>query len=131
MIMDSTEVKQHRCPKLFCFNNERGQSTIEYLIVTGILVMALITMPSIYATISHTMQNKYKSYCFGVAISDPPRKAFDDAINQDADKVQEVLNAFDELADFMKNVIVPDIVNLRLPSEKELDDFLQLLKKLF
>ena len=61
--------------------SQSGQSAVEYLVICGVLIMALITAPSFYGTMSRTMKNKYRSYYFGVAISDPPRKAFVDTVN--------------------------------------------------
>jgi len=113
------------------FLNQSGQSAVEYLVICGVLIMALITMPSIYHTMGHTMKNKYRSYCFGVAISDPPRKAFDDAINKDADKVQEVIDAIKNIGEFIGNVIVPDILHGRLPDQEEIEKFLDMIKDLF
>jgi len=111
--------------------NQRGQSVVEYLVLCGVLIMALITAPSIYSTMSHTMQNKYRSYWFGVAVSDPPRKAFDDTINKDADRVHEVIDAFKKLADFVSNTIIPDILHMKLPDQEELEKFIDLIKNLF
>jgi len=116
---------------VYCVLNQNGQSIVEYLVICGVLVMALVTMPSIYQEMSHTMQNKYKSYCFGVAISDPPRKAFDDAINKDANEIHKIITFFQKLEHFITNVVVPDIINLRLPDQKEIQEFLDTIKDLF
>lgn len=117
--------------KFFCFRNEKGQSTIEYLVVTGVLIASLISMPSIYKAISDTMQDKYKSYAFGVAISDPPRKAFDDTVQKDADKVKEVLDTLKDLGQFIENLTLDFFTKGKLPSKQDIDNFYNLLKKLF
>ena len=117
--------------RFFCCRNERGQSTIEYLVVTGVLIISLVSMPSIYKAISDTMQDKYKSYAFGIAISDPPRKAFDDTVQKDADKVKEVLDTLKDLGKFIENLTLDFFTKGKLPSKQDIDNFYKLLKKLF
>lgn len=85
--------------------NSRGQSTIEYLIVTFILVATLVTAPSIYETVGHTLIYKYESYSFGIAISDPPRKAIDDTINKDMDMIRHILDVLSDFKDLIKDVL--------------------------
>ena len=112
-------------------DNQQGQSVVEYLVICGILIMAIVSMPSVYSTMSHTMKNKYRSYCFAVSISDPPRKEFDDSINQNADKIHEVLQAFKQLADLVKNVIMPDLFHGHLPDRETLQKLIDIIKSLF
>ena len=115
----------------FGLRNARGQSTIEYLVVTGALIATLISMPSIYKAVSDTMQDKYKSYAFGIAISDPPRKAFDDTVQKDADKVKEVLDILSDLGQLIENLSLDFFTKGKLPSKQDIDNFYNLLKKLF
>ena len=132
--MDNSR-KNHRyrsgAGKAGLLSDQSGQSAIEYLVICGVLIMALITVPSFYGTMSHTMKNKYQSYYFGVAISDPPRKAFDDAVNQDADKVSRIIKDIQKIGEFIEDVIIPDILKPKLPSQSEIEQFLELLKSLF
>ena len=109
----------------------QGQSTVEYLVVTFVLVAALVTAPGIYDTVSHTVSGKYHSYCFGVAISDPPRKAFDDTVQKDADKVAHFFDTLEEIEDLIGNSIFPDIGKGKLPAWKDVKQFGDLIKSLF
>lgn len=111
-------------------SNEKGQSSVEYIIVTSALVAALITMPSIYDTISHTMQDKYKSYAFGVSISDPPSKQFDDKVHKVADIIKQIEDLIEKIG-----AIFTDIFSGKLPSVKDFksvfNDLWELIKTLF
>lgn len=109
----------------------RGQSTIEYLIVTFVVVAAVVTAPGIYETVSHTMANKYHSYRFGIAISDPPRKAFDDTIKKDAGKVEHFFDTLGKIEDLIGDTIFPDLSQGKLPSWKDVKKFGKLIKGLF
>jgi hypothetical protein len=107
----------------------KGQSTVEYLVVTFVLVAALIKGPGIYHTVTDTMENKYHSYSFGVAISDPPRKAFDDAVNEDYEKIKKVLDPLDELKRLINEIIIPDFKEGKLPSWESVERFKDLIKR--
>ncbi len=85
--------------------NSKGQSTIEYLVVTFMLVAVLVTAPSIYETLGHTIIHKYQSYSFGIAISDPPRKAIDDTISKDIDMIRHLLDILSDFKDIIKDVL--------------------------
>jgi len=117
-----------RMPLLTADN--RGQSTIEYLVVTFFLIAGLITAPSVYQKISHTITNKYHSYRFGVAISDPPRKAFDDSMRKDAGKVESVFDTLEKIKDLIGNSIFPDLTKGKLPAWKDIKKFGDLVKRL-
>lgn len=113
--------------RLFSFlrsHNECGQSSVEYLVVTGALIASLITLPNIYDTISHTMRDKYKSYAFSVAISDPPSKQFDDKVHHTADIIEQI-------EDLLSNTIFPDIAKGKMPSLTDIKKFFDLAKRLF
>lgn len=110
--------------------NNRGQSTIEYLVVTFILVAMLITSPSIYNSFSGVMANKYHSYAFGIAISDPPRKAFDDTIEKDMDRITKIFDVIDEIEDLIEGSIekiIEEMTDIKMPS---FDDIEKLFKKI-
>ena len=114
--------------------NEKGQSAVEYLVICTALVSILLmssSQDSMYNIVSHTMQEKYKSYAFGVSISDPPSKQFDDEVKQDADKVKEVLNTLSKIERLISDTIVPDIVHGKMPSTDSIKEFAELLKSLF
>jgi len=104
------------------FNN-KGQAAIEYLVVCLVLITALIKAPAIYDTLSGVMKNKYHSYSFGVAISDPPRKAFDDALTKDANKILSIFDVLKEIEDDIENVNLPDPDDLKLPSWDNIKKF--------
>jgi hypothetical protein len=104
--------------------NQSGQSSVEYLVVTGALIAGLITLPNIYDTFSHTMQDKYKSYAFSVAISDPPSKQFDDEVHHTADIIEEI-------EDLLFKTIFPDLAKGKMPSIADVKKFFDLAKSLF
>jgi hypothetical protein len=114
--------------------NEKGQSAVEYLVIcTALVTMLLISSSdnSIYNIVSHTMQDKYKSYAFGVSISDPPSKKFDDEVKQDTDKVKEVLSILKEIGELISHIILPDILHGKMPSMDSIKEFASLVKSLF
>ncbi len=116
------------------FHNEEGQSAVEYLVIcTALVTMLLISssQDSLYNIMSHTMQDKYKSYAFGVSISDPPSKQFDDTVKEDADKVKEVLNILGEIRALVSHMILPDILHGKMPSTDSIKQFASLVKSLF
>jgi len=112
------------------FAGDSGQSTVEYLIVTFVFVAALIFPTSVYDVISTTLKNKYHSYAFGVAISDPPRKKFDDTFNKGAEEVEKVKATFEKVEDLMDGKNFPVSFNEKLPSlgEIQLSDLINELK---
>jgi len=116
------------------FQNEKGQSAVEYLVIcTALVTMLLISssQDSLYNIVSHTMQDKYKSYAFGVSISDPPSKQFDDEVKEDADKVKDVLDTLKEIKELISHIIIPDILHGQMPSTDSIKEFTSLLKSLF
>ncbi len=117
-------VRIRHCLFRFLRGNEKGQSAVEYLVVMAALMASLITLPNIYHTVSHTMQDKYTSYAFSVAISDPPSKQFDDTVHQGADILKEIEHV-------LFDIIIPDIRQGKLPGIGEIKDFFDLVKKLF
>lgn len=102
----------------------RGQSAVEYLIVTSALIAGLITLPNIYDTISHTMHDKYTSYAFSIAISDPPSKEFDDKVHHEADTMEQI-------EDLLFKTIFPDIGKGKMPATEDIKKFFDLVKGLF
>lgn len=114
---------------LVSVGNDRGQSTIEYLIVTAAVIGALISVPNFYNKVSNTMQNKYHSYSFGIAISDPPRKAFDDSVRKDAGKIERIFKIFDEIENLFRDSIFPDLSEGKLPSWDDIKKFADKIKE--
>ena len=88
--------------------NQHGQSAVEYLIVVGALVSALIATPSAFNMFRDMMQNKYRSYSFGIAISDPPTSEFDEKVKRDANAVKEAIDALHKLEKFVEQPPHPD-----------------------
>lgn len=105
----------HRGMNVSRLADERGQSTIEYLLVCSILISVLIKGPGIYNEVSSAIENKYHSYAFSVAISDPPRKAFDDEIRKDAAKIEHVLDVLEDIEDDIEQAHIPDISDIHIP----------------
>ncbi len=94
-------------------HNEQGQSAVEYLVVcTALVTLFLISSShnSVYNMISHTIHDKYSSYSFGVSISDPPSKAFDDKVKHDAAEVKEVIHELEEVAGYLKDHPLPETI---------------------
>ncbi|MCL7488921.1 MAG: hypothetical protein M8357_12205 [Desulfobulbaceae bacterium] len=112
-----------RLAQFLLSRGEQGQSSVEYLVVTGALIASLITLPNIYDTFSHTIQDKYKSYAFSVAISDPPSKKFDDEVHHTADIIEQIEN-------LLFKTIFPDISRGKMPAIKDIKNFFDLLKSL-
>jgi hypothetical protein len=115
--------------KVSILRGNKGQSTVEYLVVTFVLVAVLVKGPGLYQTVSETMKNKYHSYSFAVAISDPPRKAFDDAISKDAEKVNKAIDSLEEIKRLINDTIIPDIKKGELPSWDNVKKFGELVKR--
>lgn len=115
------------CKKIV-FDN-RGQSTIEYLIVTFIFVAAFVTAPNIYQESSEILKNKYRGYSFAVAISDPPRKAFDDTLREDVEFLDKVLEALEKMKKFMENPEFPEFKEGKIPSFGDVQELKDRLKK--
>lgn len=99
---------------------DSGQSTVEYLIVTLVFMAALIFPASVYDIVSTTLKNKFHSYAFGVAISDPPHKKFDDRLKHGAEEVEKVKEAFEEVEDLMEGKNFPAAFKAKLPSLGEI-----------
>lgn len=112
----SRDVACHATSRIF---NESGQSTIEYLVVCFILIAVLVKGPGVYQRMSGTMQNKYHSYAFSVAISDPPSKTFDDALHQDAAKIEHVLEVLEEIEKDIESAHLPDPGGVDMPGGVE------------
>lgn len=110
--------------------DRRGQSAVEYLVVVSALIFFLLAAPSIYKTFSLTMQYKYKSYAFGVSISDPPSKHFDDEVKGDIDRVNTFVGRMDLVLQEVYRVI-KKIKDGKPPGKDDLKKILKLIKNLF
>ncbi len=111
-------------------SNQRGQAAVEYLIVCFCLIATLLTVPSIYLTFSDAVSNKYKSYCFGVAISDPPTKAFDDKEKAASDALREVKEVFNAIEQLIKDLFFPE-PDGSMPAIDAVKKFINTLKNIF
>lgn len=114
----------------FRLKNSQGQSTVEYLVVCFSLVASLIAAPSIYSTISTTMANKYKSYAFGIAISEPPSKSFDDKVEKTASVIHTIRQVFDAIGN-----LIDDLLGISkgpaMPATDAIKKFIDTLKNIF
>jgi hypothetical protein len=127
--MKLKENKRHRCLFWGLLDNS-GQGAVEYLLVTLCLVATLLSAPSIYTTLSDTMANKYKSYCFAVAISDPPTKAFDDSVQKAGDLIHMINQVFKAMEDLIEDLFVPSGGG-PMPPKEAVGKFIDTLKKVF
>lgn len=135
--MKKTPLIQNTPMKLL--RDQRGQSAVEYLVIcTAMVTLFLVSssQDSVYNMMSHTIHDKYESYAFGISISDPPSKAFDDAVKQDAAKIQKALHELEDVADYIKDHPLPETIQSGdLPSTfdtviKGFKDLVQDLKNL-
>ena len=96
--------------------NQQGQSTVEYVAVLLALIVLFGSFSpilgddptekkSIFSILSNTISNKYKSYCFGVAISDPPSEAFDERVEKETNFAKYLT---DELKKLLETAEHPD-----------------------
>jgi hypothetical protein len=90
----------------------------------------LLSAPSIYTTISDTMSNKYKSYCFAVAISEPPTKAFDDGEQKVGDFIHMIDQVIGAIEDLIEDLFVPSTGGV-MPPKEAVNKFIGTLKKVF
>lgn len=107
----------------------KGQSTVEYVVIVTALIAALMGTHSVFSQIQAVLTDKYKSYCFGVSISDPPSMAFDEQMENDSSKVMQELQ---KLEDFIEH---PDLPTDDMPSlpdgiKELLEKFKNILKEL-
>jgi len=103
-----TEIRKSANTTRPLLRGQRGQSAVEYLVVVGALVSALIAAPSAFDMVRGMMQNKYRSYSFGIAISDPPTSIFDEKVDRDADTVKEAMDALHKLEKFIAHPSLPE-----------------------
>lgn len=112
--------------RFFSLDGQRGQAAVEYLVVVGALVTALVTLPSVFDVVRESLQSKYQSYSFAVAISEPPRSVFDREVAADAHKVEEVMRVLHDLEEFLAHPSLPDFDKPDIPAT----DFIKDLEKL-
>lgn len=97
--------------------SSNGQATIEYVVVVTALIAVLMGTNSIFSEFRKVFIDKYKSYCFGISISDPPSPAF---IGEEK-KVKE-------LEEYIENLDVP-VEDLPFLSEDE-KEVIELFEKI-
>lgn len=103
----------------FLLKNRSGQSTVEYVaVLTAIFLIAGLGRGTV-STLAETIRQKYRSYCFSVAISDPPGKKIDQLTTSDDPAV--ALLAFDRMTqgtehrdpDELEMPVMPDIAPIK------------------
>lgn len=109
---------------------QAGQSAVEYLVIVSVLVASLIAAPSLFSMVRTMMLDKYRSYSFAVAISDPPSSTFDREVAEDADKVKQVMTALHDLEEFIEHPSWPEPDIPGWPGKKVIEDFEHLLHDL-
>lgn len=71
--------------------NARGQSMVEFVVVLTALFLIAGLGRGYIGQLKDTIQQKYRSYCFGVAISDPPQGSYTMiSASEDAGKTMKV-----------------------------------------
>jgi len=109
---------------LNCFNCQRGQSTVEYVVVVTVLLTTFMAAPSVTKQLQTVFANKSVSYAFAVAISDPP--------SSKADKtVEEVNDIIYNISYFLTNLEWPDGIEVKIPGYEGIKKFIKEIEKLF
>jgi hypothetical protein len=126
MAMDDSD-NGSRKRRFFCPGGQRGQAAVEYLVVVGALVTALVALPSVFELVRESLQSKYQSYSFAVAISEPPRSAFDREVAADAHKVEEVMRVLHDLEKFLAHPSLPDVHKPDIPATGFIKDLEKLI----
>jgi hypothetical protein len=111
----------HIKTKLRC---NRGQSTVEYVVVTSALLAAFMAAPSVSDTLVLTFNNKYESYSFGVAISDPPRGGTDKKVHEITETIDAWFQAFDDFG-------LPEKLEEKIPGTRTIEHFIKKLADYF
>lgn len=111
-------------------SDRSGQSAVEYLIICSCLVAALLAAPNLYNTFSDIMANKYKSYAFGIALSEPPSKSIDDKEQEVTKVVHIIREVFDAVGDLGKDILGLSTDD-SLPPLEALKKFFHTLKSIF
>jgi phage-related protein len=125
----SKEQGDRRFPSLL---NCLGQSATEYLLVVACLISVGLATPHLINEMGDTISNKYKSYAFGVAISDPPTVAYDKKVQELIDLIEKWgKKVLDFLEKFIRGIVdfflhgIPDIFKW---IKQQLDDLWALLQ---
>ncbi len=109
--------------------NQKGQSTVEYVVIVSLLLAAFLGSDSIDSLVK-TFHQKYKSYAFGVSISDPPSSSFDKEVNDSAQEVADIMHIIDDLLEFIEGAD-PDAGGAGdNPVTEELEEFERIIKNL-
>lgn len=104
-----------------------GQSTVEYVVVVTALIAVLMGTHSVFSEVRTVFIDKYRSYCFGISISDPPSVTFEKKIEKDS---KTALNDLKEIESFIKkhsSFDIPDIPKKPTNAKEILNDFEKLL----
>lgn len=109
--------------------NERGQSTAEYIIIVMLMFTAFLGKDAAIEQLQLTFHNKYKSYAFGVSISDPPSKSFDDTVKKTADKIKNIIDSIKNIIDIIAQVLDGKIDPGREPGTEILEQFKHIIEQ--
>ena len=101
-----------------------GQSTVEYVVIVSILMATFMAGPRVSDRLVRTFCNKYESYAFAVAISDPPRGEMDQRVHEVTGRIKEWSQALDD-------VELPGKIKKKIPGTEAIEHFLKKLGRLF
>ncbi len=119
----------HAIRLLFRSGSQKGQSTVEYVVVVSLLLATFLGSSCIDDLVD-AFHKKYKSYAFGVSISDPPSSSFDKEVNDGAQKIADIMKIIDDLLQFVEGAD-PDAGGAGdNPATEELDEFERIIKNL-
>lgn len=109
--------------------NQKGQSTVEYVVIVSLLLAVFLGSDSMDKLIKKFHQ-KYKSYAFSVAISDPPSSSFDKEVNDGAQEIADIVHLIKEIMQFIEGSD-PDAGGAGdNPATEELEEFENIIKNL-
>ena len=109
--------------------NQCGQSTTEYVVIILFMLFAFMGKNAITEQLQTTFHNKYKSYAFGVAISDPPSKAFDDEVKDKTDRVKTVIDSLKNIIDIISDFFSGDIDPGTDPGTEIIEQFKHIIEQ--
>ncbi len=110
--------------KMHRFGSQRGQSTVEYVVIVTIFLTAFMAAPSVTKQLQTVFANKAESYAFAVSISDPPGSRADEKVHEVTDKIDKIYN-------FLNDFELPDDIKEKIPGYESVEKFIKKIKKLF
>lgn len=98
-------------------SRQRGQATVEYIVVTGALVAALLaevyvsredgSKINVIEKVEETYRLNYQGYSYAMSLSTLPRDTRKTKIYQTTEKAKEYLDRFEGYIDFDSENIMP------------------------